>query len=63
MDRKTDVYKLSEYISLLKDLQSFCWEEADYADECKPVDVRRLNGERRRKEDYYVDYSDIVSYK
>jgi len=63
MDTKTDVFKMSEYLNILQEYQLTCWEEADYADECKPIDIRRLNGERRKKEDYYVDYSDIVVNK
>ncbi|WP_457600385.1 hypothetical protein [Hydrogenivirga sp.] len=63
MDRKTDVFKLSEYLNVLEEFQFTCWEEADYADECKPVDVKNLNGENRRKEDYYADFSDVASLK
>jgi hypothetical protein len=63
MDRKTDVFKMSEYMELLRKYQFSCWEEADYAEECNPIDLRRLNGENRKKEDYYADFSDIATVK
>ncbi len=63
MERKTDVFKLSEYLELIREVQPACWEEADYADECRPVDFRNLNGENRKREDYYTDFSDLASAK
>ncbi|NPA42271.1 MAG: hypothetical protein GXO18_08370 [Aquificae bacterium] len=60
MLKKTDIYKMSEYVEIVSEFQPACWEEADFADECRPVDFKNLNGENRKKEDYYVDFSDLV---
>ncbi len=57
---KTDVFKITEYAEIISKYSPVCWEEADFADECQPKDFTKLNGKNRRKEDYYVDFSDLI---
>ncbi len=45
-------------VDILKEPYMACWEEADYADECRPA--KKLKRPLRSKEDSYVDFSDIV---
>ncbi|RLJ69959.1 hypothetical protein BCF55_0219 [Hydrogenivirga caldilitoris] len=63
MDRKRSVFKAAEYVKILKKFQPSCWEEADYAQECIPSNFKNLNGTSGRREDYYVDFSDIVAVR
>ncbi len=61
MEKKTNVFKLNEYMKVLEKYQPLCWEEADLAEECRPFDIKNLNGENRKREDYYVDFSDLIA--
>ncbi len=47
-----------ERLEIVKEFYTACWEEADYADECRPL--KKVNRPLKNKDDYYVDFSDIV---
>ncbi len=57
---KRDSVRTNEQLKVITKYLPVCWEEADYADECRPSIAFKNRRYRRRKEDYYVDFSDVV---
>ena len=57
MSKEAKVFSIIDYIELLEDYRSECWEEADYATECSPIKFKCSDHEERRR-DEYIDFSD-----
>ncbi len=55
---KGEIYDLGDYLRMVDELKGACWEEADFACECQPVELKSLSSENIIHEDYYVDFSD-----
>lgn len=58
---KKTVLNAKDYTDIISKYAPVCWEEADLADECAPRELKRtFKRSVKRREDYYVDFSDII---
>ena len=55
---RKDKVKRGGSVEIPKGLCTVCWEEADYADECRSM--KKVRKPLKNREDCYVDFSDIV---
>jgi len=57
---KKTVLSTKEYAEIISKYAPVCWEEADLADECTPRMKKLMKRNGRKREDHYVDFSDII---